>query len=176
MPAEPRPVLSFCYDVIPPSENELRDIGYRFVHGKRKPYIRYSDVADQYRKDLTKFLRENCLDALIAARSLDVHSLFSTEITFIQTEESVLNRTWTAKKNRPKSPYKRNDAQNRDKLLIDIVAATLDIDDSRFWGKNTVLRLIGESDAVCFVLYEEPEPRLFGVPDAYLRRPLTVGA
>jgi hypothetical protein len=164
-----RQILGFCYDVIPPSENELKDIGYRFVNGKRQPFIRYSAVAEKYRKDLTKFLRENCLDEIIAARDRNVHSLFSTEITFIQTEASVLNSTWLAKKNRPKSPYKRNDAQNRDKLLIDIVAEMLDIDDSRYWGTNTVLRLVGDSDCVCFVLYEETDPRSFGIPEGYLR-------
>lgn len=166
--------LRVSYGVLPPSDNHIRDIQYRFIAGKRKAIIGYTREAEDFKKGLLRHINEAYffeVQKFARAHTPCAAYLLSTALHFPPGE--LLNSGWLKVRRNgereAKNPYKRLDTMNRRKLLEDCLAEALGIDDSLFWeGDNVKLVSVAGSPLVELTL-EEVDPRRYGVPEEYLR-------
>ena len=80
---------------------------------------------------------------------------------------TLVNTTWLNTKNKASSPYKRVDAPNRDKLVIDAFSTLVGIDDSL--AMRVVMEKYMDPDFQGVeITLEELDPRAYGIPPEYL--------
>jgi len=160
--------LSLTFGLHPPSENDIKDIRWFNVGGQRKAAIGYTSQAESWKRKFSDAMRkEFFVEITEFRRTHSPTALYSVSIALDFESEDILNKTWLKKgKSRAKSPYKKMDGPNRNKLLLDAVAEVLDIDDSLFF-EVCVRKFAGTSSALA-VSIERVDPLQFGVPAEYL--------
>ncbi len=163
--------LSISHFELPPSDNHIRDIGYRFINGKRRACIVYTKEADNFKKSVVRRINDAYFfEVQEFARAHRPWMTYKLTTVFVFAPEDILTAGWL--KGTAKSPYKRVDTKNRSKLLDDALSEAIGIDDSLFF-EGPVIKLVGGDDdppAVHLVLTEE-DPTAYGVPTHYLRGP-----
>lgn len=166
--------LRIEYDALPPSDNHIRDIQYRFIQGKRRAVIGYTPEAENYKKGLIRHINDAYFfEVQLFARGHRPEALYMLQANLSFPLEDILTAGWLQEtrsgEKKAKSPYKRLDVMNRRKLLEDALSEAIGIDDSLFWDGEAV-KLVGrEGVPAVTLMLEEVDPRIFGVPDAYLR-------
>jgi hypothetical protein len=162
-------VLRITHDELPPSDNHIRDIGYRHVGGKRRALIIYTKEAENYKKGVVRHINDaHFFDVQTFVRDHKPWSTYLLSFVFVFPRDELLTAGWL--KGQAKYPYKRVDTTNRRKLLEDALSEAIGIDDSLFWEGSGVKLVGGDSDppAVHMIL-EEVDPERYGIPSHYLR-------
>lgn len=174
------------YDRLPPSDNHIRNIQYRYIGGGRKAIIGYTQEAENYMKEFRTGVRSPELYIAIQRFVLGhkPQMTYRLEIHLFFPSNEILNASWLerwASDSRPgskeqhvkgerkaKGPYKRVDSLNRRKLLEDCLSNLVQIDDSLNWTAE-VTKFVSPDDkpAVMLILEEQP-PEIFGIPPEYL--------
>lgn len=170
-----RRMLRVLHDRIPPSDNHIRDIGYRFIQGRKRAVICYTKEAENYKKDLVRHINnEYFLEVQAFARGHQPTMLYQLSVVLTFPESEILNKSWlqTTRDGERKalSPYKRLDTMNRRKLLEDCLSEAIGIDDSLFWEGGAVKLVSTDGVPSVALVLEEVDPETFGVPAEYLRR------
>jgi len=160
--------LTLTFDLHPPSENDIKDIRWFNAGGKRKAAIGYTIQAESWKRKFSDAMRaEFFVQITRFRREHKPTDLYTVEIALDFEEADILNKTWLkGGKGKAKSPYKKVDGPNRNKLLLDAVAEVLDIDDSLFF-EVCVRKFAGMSSALA-VIIERADPTRFGIPPEYL--------
>lgn len=168
-------VLVVEYDKLPPSDNTIKEIGYFFIRGQKKkqPVIRYSTEAENYKKELVRWINDEYFHAVqVFARGHLPEMLYCLQITFEFPQMDILTAGWlqvSHGERKAKNPYKRLDVGNRRKLLEDSLSEATGIDDSLFWEGDNIKLVSADGDPHVTLMLEERDPVGFGVPEPYLR-------
>ena len=160
--------LTLTFNLHPPSENDIKDIRWFRAGGVRKAAIGYTTQAESWKRKFSDAMRaEFFVEITKFRREHRVTDLYTVQVALDFEEADILNKTWLkGGKGKAKSPYKKVDGPNRNKLLLDAVAEVLDIDDSLFFGV-CVRKFAGMSSSLA-VIVERADPLEFGVPQEYL--------
>lgn len=121
------------YPYIPPSTNKIyrtNRYGRRFLTSEGEAYKSY----------FKRFLIDNYFNQI---NNLNIHGIYSLEITLYMKEEDLVNKKF-GKDKRIKSAYKTLDADNRIKLIQDGLAEAIGIDDSRFFSTSSTKMISDE--------------------------------
>jgi len=169
-----RRVLRVSYGVLPPSDNHIRDIQYRFIRGKRMSVIGYTKEAEDFKKGLLGHInQEYFFDVQRFARAHEPWMTYLLSLSLYFPPAELLNSGWLKVRRNgerdAKNPYKRLDTMNRRKLLEDCLSEALGIDDSLFWEGDNVKLVDAETAPLVVMTLEETDPRRYGVPEEYLR-------
>lgn len=166
-------VLRVTYDDIPPSDNAIREVGYRFVGGKRKAVITYTKEATNFKEALVRYIGSAYFAEVQAfVRGHRPTMVYQLSLVLSFPASQILNKGWlevsrTGEKG-AQSPYKRVDTMNRRKLVEDCLSEALGIDDSLFW-EGSAVKLVNTEDASRLdMILEEMDPLHYGVPEVYL--------
>ena len=179
--------LTVVYSALPPSDNEIRSVQYRYIAGKRKPVIGYTPKAENYKKEFTKAIGEDDDLFLDIQRFRAGHQpwmVYRLEIMLFFPAAQLLNKGWLEKwasdsrpgtkkphkkgERKAKSPYKRLDSLNRRKLLEDSLGEAIDVDDSLNWQAEITKLVSADGEPRVILVLEERDPADFGIPAAYL--------
>jgi Holliday junction resolvase RusA-like endonuclease len=167
-------LLEFQFNEMPPSENRVRNIGYRMIGGKRQPQIVYTKEAEQYKARLLAHARQHFFVPMTKfARAHRPTDTYSVSILLVFPMWEVLTKGWLKSGNaKAKSPYKKVDGPNRQKLLLDAFSEALGIDDSLDFDLS-IRKIVGEEEEKPSVeiRIERVSPRTFGVPARFLEVP-----
>jgi hypothetical protein len=161
--------LALSYDVLPPSDNHIRDVGYRFFGGKRRALIIYTKEAENYKKLVIRHLNDHYfIEIQEFVRGHKPWMTYELSFVFIFPSEELLTAGWL--KGTAKSPYKKVDTTNRRKLLEDAFSEAIGIDDSLFWEGRGAKLVGGDNDTpAVHMILEEVDPERYGIPPIYLR-------
>lgn len=163
-------VLEFTYDELPPSENKMRNVGYRYIGGKKKPVIVYTPEAERYKKRVLEHARtEFFVELTKFGKAHKTGDVYSIELVLVFERYDVLTKGWLSGK--AKAPYKKVDAQNRHKLLLDAFSEALGIDDSLFFDVR-IQKMVGEEDEEesIAIRIQRVDPAKFDVLPHFLER------
>ncbi len=167
MTASPR-CLIISYDVLPPSDNAIRDIGYVHAGGKRHAVIRYTKEAVDYKKLVMRHINDKHF--VEVQRFVKEHKpwmIYALSFFFVFPAEELLAAGWL--KGTTKSAYKRVDVTNRRKLLEDGLSEAIGIDDSLFWEGHGAKMVSTTGAPEVHMILEEMDPLRYGIPTTYLR-------
>jgi len=164
-----RRVLRISYEELPPSDNHIRDIGWRFFGGKKRAVIIYTKEAENYKKGVIRHINdEHFFEVQSFVKGHKPWSTYLLSFIFVFPAEDILTVGWL--KGQAKSPYKRVDTTNRRKLLEDALSEAIGIDDSLFWEGSGVKLVGGDNDPPgVHMILEEVDPERYGIPPHYLR-------
>lgn len=166
--------LRVSYDVLPPSDNHIREVQYCIVQGKRRATIGYTGDAISYKKTLVRHINDvYFVDVQRFARAHKPTDLYLLTVVLHFPPEDILSAGWLVTNRRgerkAKNPYKRLDVMNRRKLLEDCLSEAIGIDDSLFWEGDNVKLVSQDGGARVDMLLEEVDPTGYGVPAEYVR-------
>ena len=173
------------YPTLPPSDNHIRVVQYRFFGKKRKAIVGYSKDAENFLRYFRNWVSADDDLFLEIQRFTSGHKLgmvYRLEILLFFAPEQLLNKTWLERwssdskpgtktphkkgERKAKSPYKRLDSLNRRKLLEDCLAEALGIDDSLNW-QGEVTKLVAVHEPKVVLILEETKAESFGIPEEY---------
>jgi Holliday junction resolvase RusA-like endonuclease len=155
--------LDIEFPWLPPSENHIRV--HRWQGGEM-----YSKEAEAYRTEFKAWVQKHHF-ALVQrfVRGHQPTSAYRVILTLVF--ETLVNKGWVEKnragERKVKSPYKKVDAANRDKLLLDCLVESLGIDDALSMELFIVKRMDPENPGVKITI-EEVNPLEYGIPPEYL--------
>ena len=162
--------LHLSYTILPPSENEIRELQWVRKGGRPKAVgMHYTAEADGYRKDFREYMRTHYMVEIQKFRKTHKpwHA-YRVWIQFYFPAEEILNKGWlNSVKTRAKTPYKKMDVGNRRKLLEDCIAAAIDIDDSLSFDLE--MTKFVSTEPLIEIFIAEEDPSFFGIPTDYLR-------
>ncbi len=162
--------LFLTHNELPLSENAIRGVRHftKPGGGGKGSSIGYTPEAEALKQRFRNAMRERYFVEINRFRGQHRPcDVYGVEIALSMLEEDVLNKTWLKSgKTKAKSPYKKVDGPNKNKLLIDAVAEAIDLDDSLFFVAS-VVKLVSVEQATEVTVTRE-DPRKFGVPGRYL--------
>jgi len=155
--------------LLPPSENKIRTITRAQMRGPkmiRPPMIIYTKEAQGWEVDFKAYLKAHHYASINTFRQgHTIHSVYS--LTLRVFFETLVNKSWLSTgQSKAQTPYKRVDAPNRDKLVVDCFSSFLGIDDSLSM-RVLIEKYMDPTVQGVELTLEEIDPRPFGIPDEY---------
>lgn len=134
----------------------------------RPPMIIYTEEAKRWGVDFNDYLKKNHFADINEFRK--GHTLFSAyALTLRVYFETLVNKSWLETgKNKAQTPYKKVDAPNRDKLVVDCFSSFLGIDDSLSM-RVLIEKYMDPTLQGVELTLEELDPTAFGIPRDYLQ-------
>ena len=163
--------LDIVVPLVPPSENKIRTITRAVMRGKlmvKPPMIIYTKDAHVFEELFKAYIQEHYWkECQVFSKG---HTIYSAYVLTLRVYfETLVNKSWLLEgKNKAQTPYKKLDAPNRDKLIVDCFSAFLGIDDSLAMRAVFEKHMDPSFQGVEMSLVEV-DPREFGIPEIFTR-------